>query len=164
MSSVPPGWSANPSATMQRAPILAVALAGLGVACHAALVQYGVLGDVTGIGSSPFGRLRPMPGGAIGACCFLLVAVTAAVGGATRWRTMPWMVMLSGFLIGPVGAAMFGALVFQAYLAGAWHGPYLAAALAAVLMIGPAMDEVLASFQYVAQRPGRRWLALWGRG
>jgi hypothetical protein len=76
------------------------------------------------------------------------------------------MVILFGLAVGPLGAVSILLVVLQPVLFDAWCTLCLASAAISVIMIGPAMDEILASLQYLQQerRRGRSvWRAFWGR-
>ena len=77
--------------------------------------------------------------------------MTGVIGGRARWRTMPWMVLLFGFAIGPLGAISVLLVILQPVSFDAWCTLCLALAAVSVAMIGPALDEVLASLQYLAR-------------
>jgi uncharacterized membrane protein len=172
----PPGWDYNPSDWCQRLPIIALALAGFGIATYLALYQWGVLARVWepffGDGSrvilnSSISHLLPVPDAALGAFGYLLDAVTGTIGGRQRWRTMPWMVIIFGLAVGPLGAVSLLLVIFQPVLFDAWCTLCLASAVVSLLMIGPALDEFLASLQYLKaeSRRGRSaWRAFWGLG
>jgi uncharacterized membrane protein len=171
---VPPGWDYNPSAWSQRLPIVGVALIGFGIALYLALYQLGVFARVWepffGDGSrkvltSGVSRILPIPDAALGAIGYLIDAVSGAIGGRARWRSMPWMVILFGLAVGPLGAASITLVILQPVLFDAWCMLCLASAAISVAMIGPAMDELLASLQYLKRehRRGRSaWRAFWG--
>lgn len=176
----PPGWSYNPAAWSQRLPIIVLALVGFAIATYLALFQYGVVSTVWepffGAGSRVILTSRvstlvertlglPITDGALGAFGYLLDAVTGSVGGQRRYRTMPWIVVLFGFAVGPLGAISITLVILQPVMFDAWCTLCLVTALISVLMIGPAMDEVLASLQHVKRaraRGGSRWRAFWG--
>ncbi|HXH81353.1 MAG TPA: vitamin K epoxide reductase family protein [Candidatus Tectomicrobia bacterium] len=172
----PPGWTANPSSWSQRLPIAGLALLGFAIALYLALFQWGVLPTVWepffGAGSriileSPVSRILPIPDAALGAFGYLADAVTALVGGRDRWRTMPWIVVLFGVAVGPLGAVSVLLVILQPVLLGAWCTLCLASAVVSVAMIGPALDEVLASVQHlrrVQRSGGSLWRAFWGPG
>lgn len=171
---IPPGWSYNPAAWHQRIPIIILALAGFGIATYLSLYQMNVIGDVWepffGNGSerilnSYISHLLPIPDAALGAFGYLLDAVTGIIGGPNRWRTMPWVVVLFGVAVGPLGAVSILLVVLQPVLFDAWCTLCLSSAVISVLMIGPAMDEVLASLQYlrrVKHSDTSLWRAFWG--
>ena len=172
---VPPGWDYNPAAWSQRLPIVGLALAGFGIATYLALYQLRVVPAVWepffGDGSrrvldSALSRAFPVPDAALGAFGYLLDAVGGAVGGPRRWRTMPWLVVLFGLAVGPLGVVSIALVIAQPLVVGAWCTLCLASAVASLLMIGPAMDEVLASLQYLRRVRAAGlpfWPHFWGR-
>jgi uncharacterized membrane protein len=171
--SAPPGWSYNPSSWGQRGPIVAVAAAGFLVAGYLASFQMGVLGSVwepwfgndsERVLDSWLSRVLPIPDAALGTLAYLLDAVTGLIGRQDRWRTMPWMVILFGIAVGPLGLVSVFLVMAQPVLLSAWCTLCLFSALLSLIMIGPAMDEVLASLQYlrrVYERNESLWTALW---
>ena len=109
----PPGWTYNPSTWSERLPLIGLAVLGFAVAGYLALVQLGSIARAWepffGRGSetilhSGVSRLLPVPDAALGAAGYLLDAVSGAVGGRERWRTMPWIVVVFGIAVGPLGA------------------------------------------------------------
>lgn len=78
---------------------------------------------------------------------------------------MPWIVVLFGVAVGPLGMISVMLVVFQPVLFSAWCTLCLVTAVISVVMIGPAMDEVLASLQYLKRikESGRSlWRGFWG--
>jgi uncharacterized membrane protein len=173
-SEVPPGWDYNPSSWKQRLPVVCTALIALVAATHLALYQLGVISQpwepFFGSGSevileSWVSRLLPVSDATLGAVSYLIDAITGVIGGRQRWRTMPWMVVLFGIFVGPLSAVSVLLVILQPVLFGAWCTLCLLTALLSMLMVGPAMDEVLASLQYVKHEKtmGRSaWRAFWG--
>lgn len=173
MSDCPPGWSYNPSTWSQRLPIVGIAVVGMGIATYLGLYQLGVFPTVWepffGEGSrrilnSRISHLLPIPDALLGALSYLADAVTGVIGGRERWRTMPWIVVLFGLAVGPLGVISLLLVVLQPLMFDAWCTLCLASAVASVLMIGPAMDEVLASLQVLKRahlRGGSAWQAFW---
>jgi hypothetical protein len=170
----PPGWDYNPSSFGQRWPLVLLALVGFGIASYLAAYQLGSIESVWepffGDGSkvilhSWISRLLPLSDAALGALCYLLDAIAGAIGGRDRWRTMPWLVILFGVLVGPLGAVSVLLVILQPLLFDAWCTLCLASAIISIAMIGPAMDEVLASLQLLARQRSRRqplWRVFWG--
>ena len=68
---------------------------------------------------------------------------------------MPWIVLLFGLAVGPLGAASSLLVMRQPVLDDAWCTLCLTSAAISLVLIGPAMDELLASLQ--ALRRARRW-------
>jgi hypothetical protein len=169
---IPPGWIYNPSAGRQRAPIIAMALAGFFLAQYRAGYQLGYhpvpwdpfFGDGTRrVLESDVSKAFPFSDAGRGAFAYLVEALTGFVGGARRWRTMPWMVLLFGVMVVPAGAVSLVLIILQPVAVGAWCGFCLLTALATLLMISPAADEVVASLQFLlrARRAGGFWGAFW---
>jgi hypothetical protein len=173
---VPPGWDYNPASWRQRLPIIALAVVGFVIAGYLALYQVRVVPTVWepffGAGSevilnSWVSKLLPVSDAALGALGYLADAVAGVIGGRGRWRTMPWVVLLFGLFVGPLGAVSVLLVILQPVLFDAWCTLCLVTAVISVVMIGPAMDEVLASLQHLRRehdrgRSARR--ALWGLG
>ncbi|HSG40246.1 MAG TPA: vitamin K epoxide reductase family protein [Thermoanaerobaculia bacterium] len=173
---IPPGWSYNPASWSQRLPIVGLALVGFAIATYLTLYQVRVLDTVWepffGDGSrkilnSKISRLLPIPDAALGAFGYLVDAVAGIIGGKGRWRTMPWIVIVFGLAVGPLGLVSILLVVSQPVLLDAWCTLCLASAVVSVVMIGPAMDEFLASCQYMRRERDRGrslWRSFWGIG
>ena len=171
---VPPGWGYNPSSWSQRLPIVGLAMLGFVIAGYLALYQWRVFAVVWepffGDGSriilnSSVSRILPIPDAALGALGYLADAITGIIGHRGRWRTMPWIVIIFGLAVGPLGLVSVLLVILQPVMFDAWCTLCLASALISVLMIGPAADEVLASLQYLKRErlQGRSfWRAFWG--
>ncbi len=171
---VPPGWDANPSSWGQRLPIAAIAFVGFLIASYLSLYQLDVIGDVWepffGDGSreilnSSVSHALPVPDAALGAFGYLVDVVAEGAGGTQRWRKMPWLVVLFGVAVGPLGAVSVMLVVFQPVLFGEWCTLCLASAGVSLVMIGPAADEVLASLQFLRREHAAGasvWRRFWG--
>ncbi|HJT20493.1 MAG TPA: vitamin K epoxide reductase family protein [Nitrospira sp.] len=169
----PPGWSYNPSAWNERIWIAGLAVGGLAVSGYLALYQLKVFDHVWepwfGSGServlhSFLSRLLPIPDAAVGAVAYALDAVTGLIGGQDRWRSMPWMVILFGVAVGPLGLVSVLLVIAQPVWLHAWCTLCLLSAAISLAMIGPAMDEVLASLQFLRrcfEREESLWTAFW---
>jgi uncharacterized membrane protein len=172
---VPPGWTYNPASWSERIPIIAVALIGFGIASYLALYQWNVFSTVwepffddgsSRVLHSFISRLLPIPDAALGAGAYLLDAVAGAIGGPARWRTLPWMVVLFGLAVGPLGIISILLVIAQPVWLHVWCTLCLISAFLSLVMIGPAMDEVLACLQFLRreQTAGRSvWRAFWGQ-
>lgn len=174
----PPGWSVNPSLWSQRLPIVALAVVGGVAATWLALYQQGVVdtvwepffGDGTRqiVIESEFSRFFeswPIRDAGIGAIGYLVDAITGVIGGTKRWKTMPWIVIVFGIFVGPFGAVSVMLTIFQPVLYNAFCTLCLVSGVISLAMIGPAVDEVLASLQHLKRerRADRSvWKAFWG--
>lgn len=175
---IPPGWDTNPSSWRQRLPIVVLAVVGTVVAGHLALFQEGIIDGVWepffGNGSrqillesgfSQFFERFPIGDAALGALGYLADAVTGVIGGTKRWKTMPWIVIIFGIFVVPFGIISIMLIVFQPVLYDNFCTLCLASAAISLAMIGPAVDEVLASMQFMrrARTEGRStWRIFWG--
>lgn len=174
-ANTPPAWDYNPSAWSQRWPLIALALIGFGIALYLGLYQLRVIPAVWepffGNGSekvlnSAISKALPVPDALLGAFSYLLDVVTGAIGGTDRWRTKPWIVILFGIAVGPLGLVSVMLVIFQPVLVGAWCTLCIVTAVISVIMISPALDELLASLQYlqrVKQHGYPVWRAFWGK-
>ena len=171
---IPPAWDYNPSSWGQRLPLVIIACIGLVIALYLGSYQLRIIPSVWepffGEGSekilnSGISKILPVPDAILGAFGYLLDAVSGIIGKTRRWKTMPWIVVLFGIAIGPLGIVSLFLVVAQPVLIGAWCTLCLLTAVISIVMIGPAMDEVLASLQYL-QRVKRNgfsvWKAFWG--
>lgn len=171
---IPPGWDYNPASWKQRLPIIGLAALGFFIAAYLSLYQLEMIKNVWepffGKGSyrilnSPVSKVLPVPDAALGAFGYLLDAVAGAIGSTRRWRTMPWIVVVFGIAVGPLGLVSVLLVVLQPVLFDSWCTLCLVTAIISVVMIGPTMDELLASLQYLkrVKKAGLPvWQALWG--
>jgi hypothetical protein len=82
------------------------------------------------------------------------------MGDRRRWRTMPWMVLMFGIIVVPLGVVSIYFIVIQPMVLGTWCTLCLLAALAMVIMIPYALDELVAMGQFLVQSH-RRGEAFW---
>ena len=174
--SVPPGWETNPSAWRQRLPVIGLASVGFAIATYLSLYQLNVLDTVWepffGDGSetilnSRTSEVLPVPDAVLGAFGYLVDAVTGSIGGRDRWRTMPWIVVIFGLAVGPLGLVSVMLVVIQPVVYDSFCTLCLASAVVSLSMIGPALDEMLASLQYLRRARDRGdslWHAFWHGG
>ena len=163
--SIPPGWSYSPSTYAQRLPIAYLGLIGLLISRILTAYQ---LGHIDGawepffagsaadprngteeIITSDVSRMWPIPDAGLGAISYLLEILMAVMGGRDRWRTMPWMVTFFGILVIPLGVVSIYFIIIQPILIGTWCTLCLLAALAMLIMIPFALDEVIAMGQFL---------------
>lgn len=171
---IPPAWDYNPSSWRERIPLVIIASIGFFIAIYLALYQLKVVdsvwdpffGDGTErVLTSKVSQAFPIPDALLGAFGYLVDVVSGIVGGVNRWKTMPWIVIIFGVAVGPLGLVSILLVISQPVFVGAWCTLCLTSAVISVMMISPAMDEFLASLQYL-QRVRRRglstWQAFWG--
>lgn len=164
---VPAGWSYNPSTWTQRLLIIGLALVGLYVSRILAGYQLGHLGsvwdpffagaDATKNGTeeiitSSVSQAWPVSDAAVGALTYLLEILTGVAGSQRRWRTMPWLVLVFGLMIVPLGVVSIFFIVIQPIWIGTWCTLCLVAAAAMLVQIPYSLDELLASLQFLVRR------------
>lgn len=172
----PPGWSYNPSSWTQRLPIIALAIVGLLVARFLAGYQLGTIDGVweplfTGSADDPrngteeiitshVSEAWPVSDGAVGAYTYMLEILTGIIGSQRRWRTMPWLVILFGLMIAPLGITSIFFVIIQPAAIGTWSTLALIGAAAMLIQIPYSLDELLATLQFMRRRvrAGRSWL------
>jgi hypothetical protein len=169
----PPGWSYNPSDWFQRGPIIAMAFVGFFLSRYLAAYQLGHIaypwdpffGDGTRrVLESDVSRAWPISDAGLGAVAYMLEALSGFMGGRNRWRTMPWMVVMFGVLVIPLGIVSIVLVILQPVAVGAWCTLCLVTAAAMLVMISPAIDEVVAMCQFLvgARREGQPfWRTFW---
>lgn len=173
---VPPGWSYNPSDWTQRLPIIWLAIIGLYVSRYLAAYQLEHIPHVWDpffVGSpadpqngteeiitSSVSRAWPVSDAAVGGYTYLLEILTGIVGSRTRWRTMPWLVVLFGLMIAPLGITSIFFIIIQPVVIGTWSTIALIGAAAILLQIPYSLDELLATVQFLRRRAkaGQNWL------
>ncbi len=163
----------DPSAWSKRLPVLATALAGLGIATYLTLYQVGAVSHVWepffGEGSryilkeSAVARDLPIPDAALGALAYLAEAVLELVGGADRWRTKPWVVLLLGLTAAGLAVAAVVLVVLQAAVFRHFCTLCLTSAACSLLGASFVPPEVLATLRHL-RRPRSRSPAVGDNG
>lgn len=168
-SDVPPGWSYNPSAWTSRLPIVILAFVGLFVSRYLAAFQLGHIdsvwdpffGDGTRrIITSSVSEAWPVSDSGLGATTYVLEILAGIIGDRRRWRTMPWLTLVFGLLIVPLGAVSIYFIIIQPIVIGTWCSLCLLAAAAMLLQIPYSFDEILATLQFLRARH-RQGVPLW---
>ena len=165
---VPPGWSYNPSGWTQRLPIIVLALVGLYVSRYLAGYQLGHIPGVwepffAGSAADPRNGTEeiisswvstslPVSDAALGGYSYLLEILTGLVGSRQRWRTMPWLVLLFGLMIVPLGITTILFIIIQPVVLGTWSTLALVGGAAVLLQIPYSLDELLATIQFLRRR------------
>lgn len=166
---IPPGWNYCPSTWLQRMPIAAMGLVGFLISRYLAAYQLGHIdqawdpffsdGTMTII-TSDMSKAWPIPDAGLGGVAYMLEILMAVMGAKQRWRTMPWMVLMFGILVVPLGGVSIFFIIIQPIAIGTWCTLCLAAAVAMVIMIPYALDELVAMGQFLLDA-GRKGKSLW---
>ncbi|WP_339617856.1 vitamin K epoxide reductase family protein [uncultured Gilvimarinus sp.] len=162
---IPPGWRVNPSSWFQRAPIIALALVGFLISRYLTAYQLGHIDGVwepffsgpnspdkngtEEIITSSVSEAWPVPDAGLGALTYALEILTGLLGSTRRWRTMPWLVVLFGFMIVPLGIVSITFIIIQPIVIGTWCTLCLLGALAMLIQIPYSLDELIATGQFL---------------
>lgn len=177
-----PPWDYNPSAWNQRIPICALALVGFVISAYLSLYEWGLVDSVWdpmfGDGSERvltsdvahrLHRWFGIPDGALGAVAYLGDAVLGLAGSTRRWQYRPWMVVLFGIDVIPLGGVSAILVMLQATIVGHWCFLCLVSAAISLVLIYWAYDEVWSSLLYLQRVWARTrsarvlWDVFWGR-
>lgn len=157
----PPGWTYNPSTAGQRIPIMLLAFLGFLFSRYLTSFQLGHIDEVWdpffGSGTatvltSNVSKAFPISDAGLGALTYLLDVIAACIGGRDRWKSLPWAVIFFGFMIIPSGIVSITLIMLQPISVGAWCTICLVTAFIMLVMVPPAIDEVLASVQFLKRR------------
>lgn len=175
---IPPGWNFSPSAWIQRFPIIALAFVGFFISRYLAAYQLGHVDAVwepffpgaladgkngtEEIITSSVSKAWPVPDAGIGSLTYLLEILTGMIGSNKRWRTMPWLVLLFGFMIVPLGAISITFIIIQPIILNTWCTLCLIAAAAMLLQIPYSFDEIVATLTFLRRRAklGKPWMQI----
>jgi nucleoside-diphosphate-sugar epimerase len=164
---IPPGWDYSPSGWFQRLPIIVLALVGLYVSRYLAAYQLGHIDGVwepffaggpdakngtEEIITSSVSRAWAISDAGLGGITYMLEILTGFIGSNRRWRTMPWLVVLFGILIVPLGVVSITFIIIQPIVIGTWCTLCLIAAAAMLVQIPYSLDELLATGQFLWRR------------
>ncbi len=177
---VPP-YNHNPSAWSQRLPICLLAFVAAAISTHLSMYQWGLIESswdpVFGEGSnrvlksetakSMYGILG-IHDAALGVIAYLGDAILGFAGSTRRWQYRPWLVILFGIDVIPLGIVSVILVACQAFVVGDWCFLCLVTAAISLILVYWAWDEVRASLTYLKlvwtqnHHKGLLWRAFWG--
>ncbi|MBY0507761.1 MAG: SPW repeat protein [Bryobacteraceae bacterium] len=173
---IPPAWTYNPSSWHQRAPMIALATTGWFISRYLAAYQFHYIpqawdpffGDSTQkVLTSKVSQMWPVSDAGLGAAAYTFEMLMGWMGGVTRWRSMPWMVMFFFLLVVPLGLTHITLVILQPVAVGQWCTLCLAAASVMLIMIPLTVDEVFATAQFLkrsVQEGKPFWRTFWVGG
>jgi uncharacterized membrane protein len=172
----------NPSSWRQRVPICLLATVAGVLAGHMAMFQWElipyawdpVFGEqtekvLTSKVAKRMDRWIGIPDAALGAVAYLGDAIFGLAGSTRRWQYRPWMVVLFGLDVIPLGLVSAILVVIQAFVLGEYCFLCLVTAATSLLLVYLAYDEVWVSCLYLwrvwrtTHRLGALWRAFWGQ-
>jgi uncharacterized membrane protein len=177
-----PPWKHNPSSWRQRIPICLLAGVAFLIASYMALYQWRMIGSVWDpvfgqqtrdvLDSEVSERMRfwfRIPDAALGAFAYLGDFVFGLAGSTRRWQYRPWLVLLFGLDVIPLGIVSAVLVVMQGTVVGAWCFLCLITAVISLILVAMSYDEVWSSLIYLGRvwRKTRNarvlWNVFWGR-
>jgi hypothetical protein len=177
-----PPFRYNTSSWSQRVPICALALVGCGTATYMGLYQWGVIDSVWDpvFGEQSVNVLRSptslamerwtlIPDAILGAFAYLGDAVYGLAGSTRRWQLRPWMTLLFGFDVIPLGVVSVVLVFMQGAVVGYWCFLCIFTAFISAALVYVAYDEIWSCLKYLrhAWKEGDRtlfWDIFWGKG
>lgn len=169
-------YSYNPSRWRQRLPICFLATVAMIISVHLALYQWRlidsawdpVFGEQSNqvLDSSVAKRMYRWIGihdAALGALAYLGDCIFGLAGSTRRWQHRPWMVILFGIDVIPLGIVSAVLVLMQAFVVGHWCFLCLVTAVISLVLVYLAWDEVSVSVRYLWRvwKRSRKWSVLW---
>lgn len=162
-ASAPP-FDYDPSSMAQRRRIAAIAMVAAAISLYMGLYQWGLIdsvwdpvfgsGTATVLRSSESDTMRRLigvPDAILGAWAYLTEVVLCFAGSERRWQFRPWMVLLFGLDVIPLGMVSVALVILQGISVGAWCFPCLVTAAISLLLAFLAYDEVWACLRYLRE-------------
>ncbi|MCB0322109.1 MAG: hypothetical protein KDD69_01015 [Bdellovibrionales bacterium] len=169
-------WAYNPSAWSQRVPVALIATIGFFISTYLGLYQWRlidgvwdpVFGDQTRrvLDSTVSEQMRSwfhLPDALAGAFGYLGDMVFALAGSTRRWQCRPWLVIIFGIDVIPLGIVSAVLVVLQGTTVGSWCFLCLLTAPVSIILIFFAYDEVWSSLVYLGRvwRRSRKFGTVW---
>ena len=171
-----PPFDYNPSSMVQRLRIGGLALVAAFIAFYMGLFQWGFIESVwdplfgngsetvlTSHESELMHRMIGLPDAVFGGWAYLTEAVLAFAGSTRRWQFRPWLVVLFGIDVIPLGIVSSILVVVQGVSVGSWCFLCLVTAAISLIMVFMAYDEVWASLRYIHRvwKEEESWKPVW---
>ncbi|WP_168565754.1 vitamin K epoxide reductase family protein [Crateriforma spongiae] len=176
LDAVVPPYPHNPSSWIQRLPICLLAFVAAGISTHLAMFQWGLIDStwdpVFGDGSNRvlksdaakwMYRMLGIHDAALGVIAYLGDAILGLAGSTRRWQYRPWLVILFGIDVIPLGIVSVILVLCQAFIVGQWCFLCLVTAAISLILVYWAWDEVRSSVVYLSLvwKDDRSWQQLW---
>lgn len=177
-----PPWKYNPSAWAHRIPICILAGVAFLIAAYMALYQWRLIDSVWDpifgrqtqhvLDSDVSERMRRwfrVPDAALGALAYLGDLLFGLAGSTRRWQYRPWLVILFGLDVIPLGLVSAILVVLQGTAVGSWCFLCLVTAVISLILVALAYDEVWSSLSFLrrvwrkTRSPRVLWDTFWGK-
>ena len=182
LNAIPEPWEYNPSKWSQRLRIAFLAAIPFFIAIYMGLYQWRFIDSVW----DPIFKQQSMqvldsdvshqitawvrvPDSILGALAYLGDIIFALAGSSRRWHDRPWLVLLFGLDVIPLGIVSAILIFMQGFVVNAWCFLCLITAVISLILVILAYDEVLSSiiFIYRVWKKSRKfsvvWDTFWGR-
>lgn len=182
LDAIPYPWDYNPSAWRQRVPICLLAGLGFLIATYLGLYQWRLIESAwdpifgeqteTVLDSGVSDQMRRwflLPDAIFGAFAYLGDAIFGLTGSTRRWQYRPWMVVIFGIDVIPLGIVGAVLVFMQGAVVQAWCTLCIATAIISLILVYLAYDEVWTCLLYLyrvwnrSRSPRIFWHAFWGR-
>lgn len=173
-------YAYNVSHWGQRVPIAILAMVGFLISSYLALYQWKLIGSAwdpffgdqtqkvldSDVSHRMWSFLR-IPDASLGALAYLGDAIYGLVGSTRRWQYRPWMVVLFGIDVIPLGIVSSVLVFMQGAVVGSWCTLCLVTAVISLILVRMAFDEVRVCLLFlwrVYKRGGGQvlWKTFWG--
>ncbi len=155
LDAIPEPWSYNPSGWDQRIPICILAMVACVIASYMGFYQWRLIGSVWDpvygkqtqnvLNSNVSDWMRYwilLPDAVLGAFGYLGDAIFGLAGSTRRWQYRPWLVVIFGIDVIPLGIVSVILVVLQGTVVGYWCFPCLITAAISLVLVYMAADEV----------------------
>lgn len=178
----PEPWHYNPSKWSQRIRVALVAVIAFLIAVYMGLFQWGLIDHVwdpifgkqsefvlQSDVSHWMARLFRVPDSIMGSLAYLGDIIFALAGSIRRWQFRPWLVILFGLDVIPLGIVSAILVVMQGFVVKAWCFLCLVTAVISLALVVLAYDEVLSCIIYLYRVAKRSksfsvfWKTFWGK-
>lgn len=162
LSVAAPPFEHNPSGWKHRVPIAVLSFVAFFISAYMALYQWRlipevwdpVFGDGTRLvldseASEWMRSWMRIPDASLGAIAYLGDAIYGLAGTTRRWQYRPWMVILFGLDVIPLGLVSAILVIVQGTVIGEWCFLCLVTALISMILIVLAYDEVWSTLKYL---------------
>lgn len=162
LDAAPQPWDYNPSAWRQRLPICALAMVAFLIAAYMSLYQWRLIDSAWDpfFGKQTEGVLDSnvsewmrkwflVPDAAFGAVAYLGDAIFGLAGSTRRWQYRPWLVVIFGIDVIPLGIVSAILVVLQGTIVGSWCTLCIATAIISLILVYMAFDEVWSCLLYL---------------
>ncbi len=182
LDAAPSPWEYNPSKWSQRIFICALAAIAVFIAVYMGLYQWRIIDNVWDpifgnqsqkVLDSSVSHLMwkwfRIPDAIMGALAYLGDIIFGLAGSTRRWQDRPWLVILFGLDVIPLGIVSATLIFMQGAVVGSWCFPCLVTAVISIALVILAYDEVWSCILYLlgvwkkSKNKRLLWDTFWGK-